>query len=84
MTRLFVGNLLYEVTESDLEELFSQVGEVVEVRVIRFKDTGRSRGFAFVEMKDESQAEKAIERFDGKDFKGRKMVVSKARPRREF
>ncbi len=82
MTRLFVGNLLYEVSEPDLEELFSQVGKVVEVRVIRFKDTGKSRGFAFVEMKDESQAKKAIETFDGKDFKGRKMVVSKARPRR--
>ena len=82
MTRLFVGNLLYEVSEPDLEKLFSQVGEVVEVRVIRFKDTGKSRGFAFVQMKDQEQAEKAIEVFDGKDFKGRRIIVSKARPKR--
>lgn len=82
MSRLFVGNLLYEVTEPDLEELFSQVGEVKEVKIIRFKDTGKSRGFAFVEMRERSQAEKAIEAFDGKDFRGRKMIVAKARPRK--
>jgi len=84
MARLFVGNLLYEIVEEDLKNLFSQIGEVVEVKIIRFKDSGKSRGFGFVEMFSEEEAKKAIEELDGKDYKGRKLVVSKARPKKQF
>ena len=80
--RLFVGNLLYRLTDLDLKKLFSKVGEVIEARIIRFKDTGRSRGFGFVEMSTEEEVKKAIEEFDGKEIEGRKMIVSEARPRK--
>ena len=81
MARLFVGNLLYGVQEPELKELFSTIGPVVEVKIIRFHDTGKSRGFAFVEMESEEKAQEAIDAFNGKDFKGRKLIVSKARPK---
>ncbi len=81
--KLFVGNLLYEVGDDELFELFSQIGEVVSAQVIRFKDTGRSRGFGFVEMKEEEKAKEAIEKLNGKDYKGRKLIVAKANPKRE-
>ncbi len=80
--RLFVGNLLYRLTDLDLKKLFSKVGEVIDAKIIRFKDTGRSRGFGFVEMSTEEEAKKAIEEFDGKEVEGRKMIVSEARPRK--
>ena len=85
--KLYVGNLLYEATEDDLKNYFSQVGNVVSATIIRFRDTGRSKGFGFVEMETEEGAQKAIETFNGQDFKGRKIVVSEARPqqpRRDF
>ena len=85
--KLYVGNLLYETTEDDLKNYFSQVGNVVSTTIIRFRDTGRSKGFGFVEMETEEGAQKAIETFNGQDFKGRKIVVSEARPqqpRRDF
>lgn len=82
-TKLYVGNLLYESTEDDLKNLFAQVGNVVSATIIRFRDSGRSKGFGFVEMGSEEEAKKAIETFHGQDFKGRKMVVSEARPPRE-
>lgn len=78
--KLYVGNLLYEVTEEDLKNQFSTVGNVVSATVIRFRDTGRSKGFGFVEMETEEGAQKAIDTFNGQDFKGRKLVVSEARP----
>lgn len=79
--KLYVGNLLYEITEDDLKELFSQYGTVASQTVIRFQD-GRSKGFAFVEMENEEGAKKAIDSLNGQDFKGRKIVVAEARPPR--
>ncbi len=81
--KLYVGNLVYEASDDDLKELFSQAGNVVSANVIRFRDTGRSKGFGFVEMETEEEAQKAIDMFSEKDFKGRKMIVSEARPKRE-
>lgn len=78
--KLYVGNLLYEVTDDELTQHFGQAGAVVSAQVIRFQDTGRSKGFAFVEMASEEDAQKAIDMFNGQDFKGRKLVVSEARP----
>lgn len=83
MNKLYVGNFLYETTEDDLKDLFAQAGTVVSATIIRFRDSGRSKGFGFVEMSSEEEAKKAIEMFHGQDFKGRKMVVSEARPPRE-
>lgn len=83
MNKLYVGNLLYEATEDDLKDLFSQAGTVVSSTIIRFHDSGRSKGFGFVELSSEEEAKKAIEMFHGQDFKGRKLVVSEARPPRE-
>ena len=83
MNKLYVGNFLYEVTEDDLKNLFSQAGTVVSATIIRFRDSGRSKGFGFVELSSQEEAKKAIEMFHGQDFKGRKLVVSEARPPRE-
>ena len=80
--KLYVGNLLYEVTEDNLRDLFSQAGEVAAVQVIRFADTGRSKGFGFVEMIDEESAQKAVETLHDQDFMGRKLIVNEARPMR--
>ncbi len=78
--KLYVGNLLYEVTDDELNQLFSQAGVVASAQVIRYQDTGRSKGFGFVEMSTEEEAQKAIDMFNGQDHKGRKLVVSEARP----
>ena len=78
--KLYVGNLLYEVGDEDLKELFAQAGGVTSASVIRYHDSGRSKGFAFVEMDSEEAAQKAMDMFSGQDFKGRKLVVSEARP----
>jgi RNA recognition motif-containing protein len=78
--KLYVGNLLYEITDEELRELFSQAGDVDSASVIRFHDSGRSKGFAFVEMNAEEGAQKAIEMFHDQDYKGRKLLVSEARP----
>lgn len=80
--KLYVGNLLYEVSDDDLKELFGQAGSVLAANVIRFQDSGRSKGFAFVEMETDEAAQKAMDMFNGQDFKGRKLVVSEARPPR--
>lgn len=80
--KLYVGNLLYEVTDEELKTLFAQAGTVVSAAVIRYQDTGRSKGFGFVEMTTEEEAQKAIDMFNGQDNKGRKLVVSEARPPR--
>ena len=74
--KLYVGNLLYEITDEDLKTLFTQVGTVVSATVIRYQDTGRSKGFGFVEMSTEEEAQKAIETFNEQDNKGRKLVVA--------
>ncbi len=80
--KLYVGNLTYEVTDEELKEVFTQAGNVVSAAIIKFRDSGRSKGFGFVEMEDEAGAQKAIDTFNGQDYKGRKMVVSEARPPR--
>jgi RNA recognition motif-containing protein len=80
--KLYVGNLVYEVTEDELKELFGQAGAVVSTAIIKFRDTGRSKGFGFVEMETEEGAQKAIDTLNGQDYKGRKLVVSEARPPR--
>jgi len=76
--KLYVGNLSFETTESDLKELFGQTGTVETVRIITDRDTGRSKGFGFVEMQD--GGDKAIAEMNGKDFKGRALTVNEARP----
>jgi RNA recognition motif-containing protein len=81
--KLYVGNLSYSVTVSTLEELFATVGEVASVNVITDRMTGRSRGFAFVEMADVAGAEKAINELNGRDVEGRAIKVAEARPQRE-
>ncbi len=77
---IYVGNLSYSVTEQSLETLFGQYGTVVSVKVIKDKFTGSSKGFAFVEMGSEEEAQQAIEQLDGKDFEGRRLKVNKANP----
>lgn len=80
--KLYVGNLVYEVVEDELRELFSQAGSVAAATIIRYQDSGRSKGFGFVEMSSEDEAQKALDMFHGQDYKGRKLVVSEARPPR--
>lgn len=81
--KLYVGNLPYSTTSETLKEAFAKIGEVTDAVVITFKDTGRSKGFGFVTMADEASAEKAVSEMDGKDFEGRSIKVSVARPMRE-
>ncbi|BBL70461.1 RNA recognition motif domain-containing protein [Methylogaea oryzae] len=81
--RLFVGNLPFTATSNELLDLFSQAGSVSACEVVMDKMTNRSRGFAFVEMTDRADAEKAIEMFHNKDFNGRSLTVNEARPREE-
>ena len=76
--KLYVGNLSFETTEIDLKELFGQAGTVETVRIITDRDTGRSKGFGFVEMQD--GGDKAMAEMNGKDFKGRALTVNEARP----
>jgi RNA recognition motif-containing protein len=82
-TNLYVGNLPYSASEQDLIELFGQVGEVVSAQVISDRDTGRSRGFAFVQMSSSEEAQSAIEQFNEREFMGRRLLVNEARPRAE-
>lgn len=81
--KLYVGNLGYSVTASTLEELFASVGEVTAVNLITDRMTGRSRGFAFVEMAESADAQKAIAELNGRDVDGRALKVAEARPQRE-
>jgi RNA recognition motif-containing protein len=81
--KLFVGNLTFTATENDLQDHFAQAGVVVSVNIMQDRMTGRSRGFAFVEMSTKEDAEKAIEMFHSKDFQGRPLTVNEARPREE-
>ncbi len=78
--KMYVGNLPFTVTEADLRELFEQHGTVESVNVIMDRDTGRARGFAFVEM-DEAGAAKAMQALDGRDFDGRDLKVNEAKAR---
>lgn len=81
-TRIYVGNLSYKTTENDLASLFEQVGQVDSVNIITDRDTGRSKGFGFVEMGSDD-AEKAIAELNGKEIDGRSLTVNEARPREE-
>ena len=82
-TRLYVGNLPFRVTGEDLQELFAAAGEVENASVVTDRETGRSRGFGFVEMATQEGATAAIEQFNGKDYQGRPLTVNEARPRAE-
>lgn len=81
--KLYVGNLSYNVTETQIRELFAQAGQIAEVNVIMDRDTGRPKGFAFVQMTSDDGAQEAIRRFNGQSLEGRAMNVSEARPREE-
>ena len=82
-TRLFVGNLSFQTGEQDIQDYFAQAGNVTSVNLMMDKFTGRSRGFAFVEMTSAEEANKAVEMFNGKDLGGRQLTVNIARPREE-
>lgn len=82
-TKLYVGNLSYSATEDDLRDLFTQVGTVKSVALIRDRNTGRSRGFAFVEMETQVEAEKAISTFNNTQFQERILKINLARPRED-
>lgn len=81
--RLFVGSLSFDTTENTLQDLFAQAGKVISVNVIQDKFSGKSRGFAFVEMATPEEAAKAIEMFNGKDVDGRAIAVNEARPKED-
>jgi RNA recognition motif-containing protein len=83
MKNLFVGNLPFSATEDALRELFAGFGEVQQVKIMTDRDTGKSRGFAFVEMTQDEDAAKAIAALNGKDFGGRALTVNEARPKPE-
>ena len=82
-TKLYVGNLSYSVTESNLSELFSEHGNVKSAKVIIDMDSGLSKGFAFVEMSDQAECQKAIDALNGKDFEGRALKVNESKPKPE-
>jgi cold-inducible RNA-binding protein len=79
--KLYVGNLSFQTTSEDLQQLFAQAGTVESAAVVEDRDTGRSRGFGFVEMASKEEGEKAIEQFNGTDMNGRNLTVNEARPR---
>jgi RNA recognition motif-containing protein len=81
--KLYVGNLSYSTTEDDLRTLFAQAGTVASVALIKDRDTGQSKGFAFVEMSTQAEAQKAISQFNGQTLKDRALTVNIARPREE-
>ena len=78
--KLYVGNLSYALTSDELQNAFAQCGGVVSAKIIMDQATGRSKGFAFVEMADEDGAQKALEQLDGKELAGRSLRVSEAKP----
>ena len=79
--KLYVGNLSFGTSENDLQELFSQAGTVESVSIVTDRDTGRSRGFGFVEMASKSEGETAISQFNGRELDGRSLTVNEAKPR---
>ena len=78
---LYVGNLSYDMSEENLRSEFAEYGEVKSAKIITDRDTGRSRGFGFVEMNSDGEGKKAMEELNGKDVDGRELVVNEARPR---
>ncbi len=81
--KLFVGNLSWHAEEQELQDLFAKAGNVTEVAIMRDKFTGRARGFAFVTMSTDAEAEEAVRMFEGQEFMGRPMKVNVARPRED-
>jgi len=81
--KLYVGNLSFQTSSEDLQQLFSQAGTVESATVVEDRDTGRSRGFGFVEMASKEEGERAIEQFNGTDLAGRNLTVNEARPRED-
>jgi RNA-binding proteins (RRM domain) len=79
---IYVGNLNYRIRENDLKSIMEEFGAVDSVKVVKDRETGRSKGFAFVEMPDDEEAKKAIEELNEKEFEGRQMVVKEALPRK--
>ncbi|HVF57623.1 MAG TPA: RNA-binding protein [Pyrinomonadaceae bacterium] len=79
--KLYVGNLAFQTSSEDLQQLFSQAGTVESASVVEDRDTGRSRGFGFVEMSSKEEGEAAIAQFNGKEVNGRSLTVNEARPR---
>jgi cold-inducible RNA-binding protein len=82
-TKIYVGNLSYDTKEEDLRELFAQAGTVASVALIKDRDTGQSKGFAFIEMSNQSEAEKAIQMFNSYTLANRPLKVNLARPKEE-
>jgi RNA recognition motif-containing protein len=78
--KLYVGNLSFQTTENDLQDLFSQAGTVESCRIITDRDTGRSRGFGFVEMSSKAEGQAAIDQFAGRELDGRALTVNEAKP----
>jgi cold-inducible RNA-binding protein len=83
MTNIFVGNLSYQTTESELEAAFASYGAVERASLVRDRDTGQARGFAFVEMTNKHEAIKAIQGLDGQELNGRALKVNEARPKED-
>jgi len=81
--KLYVGNLAFRTSSEDLQQLFSQAGTVESASVVEDRDTGRSRGFGFVEMASKEEGEAAIAQFNGKELDGRNLTVNEARPRED-
>ncbi|HYY42410.1 MAG TPA: RNA-binding protein [Pyrinomonadaceae bacterium] len=81
--KLYVGNLSFQTSSQDLQELFAKAGTVETANVVEDRDTGRSRGFGFVEMSNREEGEAAIQQFNGKEFNGRNLTVNEARPRED-
>jgi len=81
--RIYVGNLSFQTTETDLSDMFAEIGQVESVQIITDRDTGRSKGFGFVEMVDDAAAEKAIEQLNGKSVGGRNLTVNAAKPQQK-
>ncbi|MBK49584.1 MAG: RNA-binding protein [SAR202 cluster bacterium] len=78
---IYCGNLSYQSTDEDLNTLFQEYGDVASAKVIRDRETDRSRGFGFVEMESDDEAQNAIDALNGQEFMGRKLVVNESRPR---
>ena len=81
--KIYVGNLSFQTTETDLSDMFSEIGQVESVQIITDRDTGRSKGFGFVQMTDDAAADKAIEQLNGKEVGGRNLTVNEARPQQK-
>ncbi|GAC1446250.1 MAG: hypothetical protein NVSMB56_03170 [Pyrinomonadaceae bacterium] len=79
--KLYVGNLTFNTSSEDLQQLFAQAGTVESVSIVEDRDTGRSRGFGFIEMSSKEEGEAAIAQFNGKDMNGRNLTVNEAKPR---